>query len=84
MTPFSSDLKHNKGVFSLAVSDLAGVCHRGHLFATAHKSYEGFCVGDIFSLFVLLEIFSFNPLGTDFAYLLLNYFPRQIFHMTLM
>ena len=78
MMPFSSDLKHNESVFSLIVSDLAGICHRGHLFATGHKSIKGSGVGDIFSLFMLLDIFSSKPLGTNFAYLLLNYFPKQI------
>ena len=72
--PFSSDLKHNEGVCSLIASDLAGVCHRGHLFAMGHKSIEGSGVGDIFSLFMLLDIFSSKPLRTNFAY----YFPKQI------
>lgn len=69
MMPFSSDLKHNEGGFSHFAPDLVGVCHRGHLVATGHKSSEGSGIGDIFSLFMLLDIFSSQPLGTNFAYL---------------
>lgn len=74
---FPSDLKHNEGLFSLIASDLAGVCHRGHL-PLDKKSIEGSGVGNIFCLFMLLDIFSTKLLGTNFAYLLLNYFPKQI------
>lgn len=42
------------------------------------KSIEGSDVGNIFCLFMLLDIFSTKLLGTNFAYLLLNYFPKQI------
>lgn len=51
--PFSSDLKHNKGIFSLIFSDLAGLYHRGHLFAIVYKSIEGSGLGDVFSFFML-------------------------------
>lgn len=84
MTPFSSDVKHNNGVFSPAVSDFLGFATEDIYLPLHIKALKDFVLV-IYLVFLCCRKFScIKSLGTDFVYLLFNYFPKQVFHMTSM
>lgn len=83
MTPFSSVMKHNNGEFSLIVSDFLGFATEDMYLPLHNKALKDFVLM-IYLVFLCCWKFSrIKSLGRGFAYLLLNYFPKQIFHMTL-
>lgn len=69
MTPFSSDLKHNNGVFSPAVSDFLGFATEDIYLPLHIKALKDFVLV-IYLVFLCCRKFScIKSLGTDFVYL---------------